>query len=326
MGRFPFGIPNSWFHVLYSEDLPRGAVKPLRYLGRDLVAFRGEDGRAHVLDAFCPHLGAHLGVGGTVVENTIQCPFHGFRYDGTGRCVAIPYARKIPPKLRTKTWDVLERNGILYLWYHAEGKPPDFEIPEIPEWGDPEFTSSCQRYEWTVRTQPQEIMENAIDWPHFHAVHGMDMPEQRSHRFEGRMFFWNVGTRKQVQTMGGVEDSLYMESQNWGLGFSFVRYRGMFQTAIITGLTPIDEETTYFQTGIIGKKDGRTEEETVEILRAYMEDQSLAITQDFQIWENKKFRPRPMLCDGDGPIGEYRKWARQFYTAGSPEPAAGDAR
>ena len=67
-------------------------------------------------------------------------------------------------------------------------------------------------------------------------------------------------------------------------------------------------------TGIIGRKDGRTEEETVALLKAYMDDQSNAITQDFEIWEHKKFRPRPVLCDGDGPINEYRKWARQFYT------------
>ncbi len=325
MGRFPFGMPNSWFHVLYSDDLPPGAVKPLNYLERDLVAFRTQDGQAHVFDAFCPHLGAHLGVGGKVVDDTIQCPFHGFRYDGSGSCVAIPYANKIPPKLRIKTWEVRERNGIIYLWHHTEDKPPDFEIPEIPEWGNPDFTSSWQKYEWTVKTQPQEVMENAIDWPHFHMVHQMDMPERRSHKFDGKMFHWNIGTKKQVRTMEGVEDSLYMESQNWGLGFAFVRYTGMFQTAIVTGLTPIDSETLHFQTGIIGKKDGRTEQETVEILKAYMDDQSLAITQDFQVWENKKFRPRPMLCDGDGPIGEYRKWARQFYTVDWLERASGQA-
>jgi phenylpropionate dioxygenase-like ring-hydroxylating dioxygenase large terminal subunit len=323
MSRFPFGIPNSWFHMLYSDELPAGAVKPLRYLDRALVAFRGEDGQAHVLDAYCPHLGAHLGVGGQVVGNTIRCPFHAWRYDGTGQCVEVPYAKKIPPAARVRAWEVCERNGHIFVWHHAEGKPPDFEIPRIAEYGDPEFTSSWQKYQWTVKTHPQEIMENAIDWPHFHSVHMMEMPPQKSHKFDGKMFYWNIGTRKKVQTMGGQEDSLYMEAQNWGLGFNFLRYTGMFTTVIATGLTPIDTETVHFRTAIIGQRDGRSEEETLQLLKAYMDDQSLAITQDFEIWQSKKFRPRPMLCDGDGPIAEFRKWTRQFYSKDWYAEAAG---
>ena len=57
--------------------------------------FRGEDGRAHVVDAYCPHLGANLGVGGTVKGSCIECPFHGWAFDGdTGKCTHIPYADK----------------------------------------------------------------------------------------------------------------------------------------------------------------------------------------------------------------------------------------
>ena len=96
MARFPFGIPNSWFMLLYSNELATGEVKPLRYLGRELVAFRDAQGAVRVFDAFCPHLGANLGYGGKVVGDTLQCPFHGWRFDGNGRCVQVPYADKIP--------------------------------------------------------------------------------------------------------------------------------------------------------------------------------------------------------------------------------------
>jgi 3-ketosteroid 9alpha-monooxygenase subunit A len=313
MGRFPFGIPNSWFLVAYSDDLPPGGVQALRYLGQEMVLFRGEDGRAHVLDAYCAHLGAHLGVGGKVVGNTIECPFHAWRYDGDGQCVAVPYARKIPARASQRTYRVREVSGQIFVWHHAEHEAPDFDVPALPEYGDDEWTSSWIRYDWTVKTHPQEVMENAIDWPHFTSVHRMEIPSERSEKFDGRMFFWNIGTKKTVQTMG-VEDSLYMEAQNWGLGYSFLRYTGMFTTIIATGLTPIDEETTHIQFAIIGKKDGRSEDETRELLRAYMDDQALAIQQDFEIWEHKRFRVRPSLCDGDGPIGEFRRWARQFYS------------
>jgi len=322
MGRFPFGIPNSWFHVSYSDELAKGEVRPIRYFGRDLVLFRGEDGRAGVLDAYCPHLGAHLGHGGKVVGDTIQCPFHAWRFDRAGRCAEIPYAKRIPPKAEARAWPVQEVNGRIFVWHHAEGKPPDFEIPKIQGWGDPEWTSSWQKYRWVIRSQPQEVMENAVDWYHFQTVHLMDPPKDRSHKFDGKMFFWNVWTRKDVQTMGGVSDDFSIEAQNWGLGFNFLTYTGMFTTVVSAGLTPIDEETMEFATGIIGRKDGRSEEETIVLLKAYMDDQSKAIEQDFAIWEHKMHRTQPVLCDGDGPIAEFRRWTRQFYSAPLPGGAA----
>src|ERR1700759_4275776 len=69
---FPFG----WFPALLSSELNPGEVKPLRYFGRDLVAWRGEDGVARMLDAHCRHLGAHMGYGGRVSGNHLECPFH----------------------------------------------------------------------------------------------------------------------------------------------------------------------------------------------------------------------------------------------------------
>jgi len=58
-----------WYVVGWSADLEVGAVTPLRYFGRDFVLFRGEDARATLLAAHCPHLGAHLGFGGRVEGN-----------------------------------------------------------------------------------------------------------------------------------------------------------------------------------------------------------------------------------------------------------------
>ena len=85
MARFPFGFANSWYMMLYSDELARGEVRPLHYLGRELVAFRGEDGAAHVFDAYCPHLGAHLGRGGKVIGDELQCPFHAWQLQRRGQ-------------------------------------------------------------------------------------------------------------------------------------------------------------------------------------------------------------------------------------------------
>lgn len=61
----------------------------------ELVAFRTGDGVAHVVNAFCPHLEAHLEVMGRVVGDCIECPFHGWKFRGKDEaCTHVPYASK----------------------------------------------------------------------------------------------------------------------------------------------------------------------------------------------------------------------------------------
>ena len=75
--------PNGWFAVAFSRDLIPGEVKSVHYFGEDLVVFRNRSGEPRVVDAYCPHLGAHLGEGGRVIGDSIRCPFHGWQYDGS---------------------------------------------------------------------------------------------------------------------------------------------------------------------------------------------------------------------------------------------------
>ena len=71
--RCPFPIPYGWFCVHFSHELKQGDIKIEKMFGKEWVLFRGEDGSVGMTDPFCPHLGAHLGHGGKVVGNNIQC-------------------------------------------------------------------------------------------------------------------------------------------------------------------------------------------------------------------------------------------------------------
>lgn len=93
-GKHPIGktipnYPNGWFRILASQDLKDKEVKYINAHGESLAVFRGEDKIVYALDAYCPHLGANLGVEGQVINSRcIQCPFHGWSFDGkTGNCV-----------------------------------------------------------------------------------------------------------------------------------------------------------------------------------------------------------------------------------------------
>ncbi|MBY0400887.1 aromatic ring-hydroxylating dioxygenase subunit alpha [Myxococcota bacterium] len=315
MGRFPFGIPYGWYPVAWSFELARGQVAKRRYFARELVLFRGESGAVSVLAAHCPHLGAHLGVGGKVEGDSLRCPFHGWRFAGSGECVEIPYANRKPAAARAFAYPVRESGGVVWAWYHPKAAAPCFEPPEIPEFGAPDWMSEWTPYDWTVRTHPQEVAENSVDWPHFHEIHHMEPPPERDVRFEGHEIRWHAATTKNVATLDGASDSIRVVGRNPGLGCSYVRYSGLGDSVIVMGMTPIDGETMHMRFGVIGKKNGRSDDEMAAFHKAYADDMARAVEQDFPIWENKVYHAAPRLCDGDGPVPEFRRWAAQFYVA-----------
>ena len=131
--RFPIPrYPRGWFQVAYADEIQPGEVQPLKYFGVELVMFRTEDGEVNVLDAFCPHMGAHLGHGGKVDGDGIVCPFHAWKFNGEGKCTEVPYAKHLPRKANITAWPVIERNGLIMVWHDIDGKEPEWDIPEFP--------------------------------------------------------------------------------------------------------------------------------------------------------------------------------------------------
>src|SRR3546814_12903347 len=85
-----------WYPIALSRDLPKG-----KFIGSDLadgrvVIFRGEDGVARVMSAYCKHMGADLSVGGDIVGNDVRCPYHHWTYGDGGKCTGIASGDPIP--------------------------------------------------------------------------------------------------------------------------------------------------------------------------------------------------------------------------------------
>ena len=75
-----------WYPVCLSGEVGVGKVVGRPFLDGRVIVYRGGDGVVRVNSAYCMHVGADLSVG-KVIDNGIQCPFHGWGYDGAGRCV-----------------------------------------------------------------------------------------------------------------------------------------------------------------------------------------------------------------------------------------------
>ncbi len=302
----PSPFPRGWFVIAWSGDLGPGGVSALHYLGRDLVLWRTETGEAKVLDAFCPHLGAHLGVGGVVRGDQLVCPFHAWEFDGSGTCTRIPYAAKIPPRAKVNPWFVAERNGAIYLWHDPDGGPPTWEIPTIEGVGDAGWTPWYENLVH-VDTHPREIVENVADSAHFAVVHRTYVSSFEN-IYEDHMA--TQITKGVATPPKGGRDAFEITATYHGPAFQVSDMRGVLHAKLLLAHTPIDEGKLDLRFAVMLERSGpRTE----EFARFYVDNLTLGFHEDIAIWEHKVFRPRPQLVAEDGPIGRLRTWYSQFY-------------
>ena len=99
---------------------------------QELVIYRTRAGLVNAVEAFCPHLGAHLAHGGAVVGDDIRCPFHGFQFAPDGECTATGYGTKPPRKARLTLIPVREIHGIVLAYYDSQQAQPVWEPPSCP--------------------------------------------------------------------------------------------------------------------------------------------------------------------------------------------------
>jgi nitrite reductase/ring-hydroxylating ferredoxin subunit len=314
--RFPYytAYPFAWYRACHSEDLAPGAVLPLRYLGRDLVAWRGEDGAPHVMDAYCPHLGAHLGVGGRVEGCELVCPFHWWRFGADGANTRVPYEGTRHPNARIPSYPTIERAGLVLFWYHPTGAAPLWEIPELDVYGAPGWTP-YDRALWTVRCPWQEMAENGPDFIHLRTVHGAaDVPELESYDLDG--YVTRLRARVNFATPRGPQAGR-IDTDSWGPGFSLARFSGILDACFVSAQTPIDFEWTEVSFNyMVRVGEGPDAERRARIGAALVADLKRQEAEDILIFDHKIYQPAPRLSRADGPIARFRKWAAQFYVEG----------
>ncbi len=312
MDRFPElpDYPNGWFKLCYSHELERAGVRRIDVVGRELVAWRGEDGVARVADAYCPHLGAHLGVGGRVEGNDLRCPFHSWRFSGSdGRCIEVPYAQKIPPKAEIRTWDVLEQNGFVCGYVHARDEAPDWRPDPIPEVASPDYRLH-ERRRWELTAHLQDLYENGFDVAHFGTLHGMQVKGVNLTAEGPIMKLWLEFERaEQGNSQSSAEGMATIRSFMFGPGLSLTRVSGLLEGVSVQSLTPLEPGKMELTHNYYVHQD--SDPATVKgFFDYYAQDWEL----DMPIWNRKVIRPKPQLAEGDGDIARFRKWYRQFYS------------
>lgn len=308
-------VPTGWYGIALSREVSSRRPTSLHYFGRELVAFRDTSGTAHLIDAYCPHYGAHLGDGGRIVDGTLECPFHGWRFDGGGRCVHAPFADK-PPRAQTGSYPTVERSGVLYAFVGAE--TPTFEAPDIPEGHDRDYASPMSERH-VARTHVQEIRENIVDESHFHFIHGQRRPSELVFEEDGPRAYVHGTLHKRVL---GVDFEQSFEVEMHGPGVMIVRTAGRYMTTTTVALTtPIDDRASELHLLHYIKR--------AELGRVLVPFQKLffnlvagpEIREERRIWDAKIWRERPILLPHETGIRALRRWYAQFYASADEEDA-----
>ena len=154
--------------VCRSTDVGEGAIVRVRLLGNDWAVAR-IDGRVVALTDRCPHRGSPLSAG-CIVDGTVRCAYHGFRFRGDGRCVDIPALgpdATIPPKADVRVAAAVEeRYGLVWL----APEPPLAPIIDVPEWDDPAFVVAPLP-DQTWHAGAAQMVDNFLDLAHFPFTH-----------------------------------------------------------------------------------------------------------------------------------------------------------
>lgn len=157
-----------WHPVATSDEAADGPFSTV-LLDVRVVVYRGGDGRAASALDICPHRGAQLSRG-EMIHGELQCPYHGLRFDRTGKCTAIPAqdeSIRIPERLKLRVFDTVERYGIIWA------KLSDEQLNEMPDWsvieGDDVAWAPVPPEYWDVTAARHA--ENFNDVSHLAFVH-----------------------------------------------------------------------------------------------------------------------------------------------------------
>ncbi|SOD72167.1 phenylpropionate dioxygenase-like ring-hydroxylating dioxygenase large terminal subunit [Jatrophihabitans sp. GAS493] len=328
MKDWPYEVfPTGWYQIGFSAELAPGDVRAVKYFDQDLVLFRTEDGEVSLLDAYCQHLGAHLGHGGKVKGDCIECPFHAWQWKADGSLHDIPYAPKAKRKVGLERLHTREVQGLLLAWYDGYGRAPFWEWPGIPEFGDQ--VNNYPIYPYGAdhvgirKIVVQSPIENTPDYFHFPVVHGAGQPgrpllwAEDEHYLRTRMGYWfGYGKEATWLTPNGPVDG-ETETEAWGLGLSLARFHiDDFITNQLTATTPVDQEhSQIFCTMTVSREPGASlDDPPTGRAENMLRFQDAQIRRDFAIWENQRYIEHPPFAGGEELYySRFRRWSKQFY-------------
>jgi phenylpropionate dioxygenase-like ring-hydroxylating dioxygenase large terminal subunit len=293
----------SWFAMALSRELVAGQVIGRDFLDGRIVLFRGKNGRAVAMSAYCPHVGADLSVGEVIGDN-LRCAFHHWEYNQDGRCVKTGVGDKPPKGACLFNFPTEERFGIIWVF---NGEAPLFELPSFP-YPDEELLMSHPYEPKLLHADPWVFCANTPDRQHAVSVHKMKYVEDGFHngvKWDKFGFFFNYE--------GVDQDNIPMET-TLAIRGTTVFYRsgrhGNFWRGSIVGFgLPRPGQLTMHSTNFVLK--GPKAEEQLANTDAVSRR---TLGEDWDIIDTIHYRPG-LLTEADKSLSRFLAYIRKYPRA-----------
>jgi renierapurpurin 18,18'-hydroxylase len=189
--RFVPYAPDTWCPLLKSAELKNGSIQCVEFLGKKIAVFRGTDGTVGALVDRCPHRGVELSLG-QVCGRAIQCVYHGWKVDASGKVVSAPGVGALDSALRVEGYELRERFGVIWAFAGAREDAGSIPLPDLAPYGTRGSVDILVRKDLSAHWSL--VLDNALDLFHQHLHRDISI----FFRIESLEGFGSDGTRFDV--------------------------------------------------------------------------------------------------------------------------------
>lgn len=159
---------NAWYVAALDSEL-EDKLLPVKLLDERLALYRKANGEPAALEDACVHRKLPLSLG-RIKGNHVECGYHGMTYDADGKCVRIPCADRIPKEAKVRSYPVVSRYGLLWVWMGDAKSADPSRIFPVEHWGDPNW-GVTRGDAMTVNCNYLYMTDNLLDPSHVAWVH-----------------------------------------------------------------------------------------------------------------------------------------------------------
>lgn len=163
----PF-LRNGWYVAAWKDELDKGFVTRV-IMNEPLLIYRDHTGKAGCVEDRCCHRGAPLSEG-KVVENGLQCGYHGLVFDTNGKCVEIPGQENIPPAAKVRAYKIVEKQQFVWIWMGDPALADESLIIDYP-WHDQPDKWPHRKAVMDIKCNYMMLVDNLMDLTHLGYVH-----------------------------------------------------------------------------------------------------------------------------------------------------------
>ncbi len=315
-------IRKQWFVVLESKQVKKKPIGVTR-LGEKLVFWRGKGGKVNCAVDCCPHRRISLSLG-EVHEDHLQCPFHGFEYDNSGRCVHIPangVGGRIPGSLVLDTYPTFEDQDFIWIWW-GEDPPEDLQPPVFFDNLDDTFVYGSVQDPW--KSHYSRAIENQLDVVHLPFIHHNTIGRGDRTVIDGPLVKWEGDDKLLVYVFNRLDDGTppkkpselsFDEARSVHLEFIMPNLWQNFisdDVRVVIAFTPVDDDNSilylrFYQRFVRNRVLGKLIAWIGMPFNLIVAHQDRRVVITHQPPQPSSFKSDEKLIQGDLPIIEYRK-------------------